>query len=389
MTVDRAEIRPQTPAARGLGCLRGRSVRADAAGVVADLVGQIGQPGLSAVLFFAHPGMDFDALAAGMAGAFDCPTMGCTTAGEMSSEHGLGEGSVVAVSLASERLAAHAVLLDGAQNGDGRAVGEATVALMERRRLGGGAGSFVLTLCDGLSMCEESLAAGVYGAAGGCALVGGSAGGGLDLRSTKIALDGRAVGSGAVVCVIETDHPFEIFHTHHFDASERRLVITAADPSTRRVLEIDGMPAAEGYARAIGAEPGSVGTQTFASRPLLLMIGGQRYLRSVMAVNADGSLSCACAVDTGLVLRVGEPGDLVGLLRSRMDALRGRVPRLAVTLGFDCVLRRMEITQRGLGAGVAGALRDAKLVGFSTFGEQYNGLHVNQTLTGVAIGGAA
>jgi hypothetical protein len=26
------------------------------------------------------------------------------------------------------------------------------------------------------------------------------------------------------------------------------------------------------------------------------------------------------------------------------------------------------------------------VVGFSTYGEQYNGIHVNQTFTGVAIG---
>lgn len=389
MAVERAGHGLKTPAAHGLKCRRGRTVRRDAAGAVADLVEQIGQPGLSAVLFFAHAGMDFDALAAGMADAFVCPTMGCTTAGEICDEGGLGDGSVVAVSLASGRLAAHASLLEGAETGDLSRVRQETATLMDRRVLGPGTGSFILTLCDGLSMCEEQLAAGVFAAAGGCGMVGGSAGGGMDMKSTKVALDGRTTDRGAVVCVVETDHPFEIFHSHHFEPSARRLVITAADPATRRVLEIDGLPAAEGYARAIGAEAGSVGTKTFASRPLMLMIDGGCYLRSVMAVNAGGSLTFACAVDTGLVLRVGEPGDLAGILRSQVDGLRARVPDLAVTLGFDCVLRRVEIMGRGLEAGVAGALRDAKMVGFSTFGEQFNGLHVNQTLTGVAIGGAA
>ena len=32
-------------------------------------------------------------------------------------------------------------------------------------------------------------------------------------------------------------------------------------------------------------------------------------------------------------------------------------------------------------------LKDLPFVGFSTYGEQFNGIHVNQTLTGVAIGG--
>jgi hypothetical protein len=29
------------------------------------------------------------------------------------------------------------------------------------------------------------------------------------------------------------------------------------------------------------------------------------------------------------------------------------------------------------------------VIGFSSYGEQYRGMHVNQTFTGIAIGGAA
>ena len=31
-------------------------------------------------------------------------------------------------------------------------------------------------------------------------------------------------------------------------------------------------------------------------------------------------------------------------------------------------------------------LRRQRVIGFNTYGEQYNGMHVNQTFTGVAIG---
>ena len=44
------------------------------------------------------------------------------------------------------------------------------------------------------------------------------------------------------------------------------------------------------------------------------------------------------------------------------------------------------MTQRGLVGSVEAVLRDYNVVGFSTYGEQYLGVHVNQTLTGVAIG---
>ena len=44
------------------------------------------------------------------------------------------------------------------------------------------------------------------------------------------------------------------------------------------------------------------------------------------------------------------------------------------------------MTHDGLKASVGEAFREQNAVGFSTYGEQYGGVHVNQTLTGIAFG---
>jgi hypothetical protein len=56
-------------------------------------------------------------------------------------------------------------------------------------------------------------------------------------------------------------------------------------------------------------------------------------------------------------------------------------------LGCDCILRRLELQQKGLLDEAPNVLRGADFIGFSTYGEQFNGIHVNHTLTGVALGG--
>ena len=38
---------------------------------------------------------------------------------------------------------------------------------------------------------------------------------------------------------------------------------------------------------------------------------------------------------------------------------------------------------------ISSILLENKVIGFSTYGEQFNSMHVNQTFTGVAIGYAA
>jgi len=47
------------------------------------------------------------------------------------------------------------------------------------------------------------------------------------------------------------------------------------------------------------------------------------------------------------------------------------------------------MTQRGLIDRVAQVFHDNNVVGFSSYGEQHLGVHVNQTLTGIAIGDLA
>ena len=54
-------------------------------------------------------------------------------------------------------------------------------------------------------------------------------------------------------------------------------------------------------------------------------------------------------------------------------------------LGFDCYLRKLEIDRKGLEPEASGRFRERRVVGFSTYGEQHLGVHVNQTFVGVAF----
>lgn len=49
--------------------------------------------------------------------------------------------------------------------------------------------------------------------------------------------------------LIQTPLPFKIFKTQHFVSESERLVVTEADVARRIVTEINGLPAAQEYAR--------------------------------------------------------------------------------------------------------------------------------------------
>ena len=104
-------------------------------------------------------------------------------------------------------------------------------------------------------------------------------------------------------------------------------------------------------------------------------------------MNDDESLTFFCAIDEGIVLTVAEGVDPVANFDGLIEGIEAEVGAPDLILGCDCILRRLEMEQRQLNAVMSERLARHRVVGFCAYGEQVNGMHVNQTFTGVAIGG--
>ncbi len=57
-----------------------------------------------------------------------------------------------------------------------------------------------------------------------------------------------------------------------------------------------------------------------------------------------------------------------------------------IILGCECVLRKREVQNKNLVEQSSLVMRRHNVMGFHTYGEQLNGLHINQTFTGIAFG---
>jgi len=119
-----------------------------------------------------------------------------------------------------------------------------------------------------------------------------------------------------------------------------------------------------------------------------VLVDGDSYVRSIQKVNADESLTFFCAIDEGLVLRLASGTDLVENLEQCFREVRTEIGPPQLVLGWDCILRKLEILETHLQDRVGRILQRNNTVGFNTYGEQFRGVHVNQTLSGVAIGTA-
>jgi hypothetical protein len=237
-----------------------------------------------------------------------------------------------------------------------------------------------------LSGREEAVARTLQEALGKIPLVGGSAGDGLNFGKTCVYVDGKFCTDCAALTLITTPLPFTVFKTQHFEPTDQRLVITEADTARRVAKEIDGLPAAEEYARLLGVDVSKLTPGLFAAWPMVVLIDGNNYVRSIREVNSDGSITFYCAIEDGVVLRVARGVDLVENLEDTFAGIRSRIGPLQLVIGCDCILRRTEIIQNHLEERVAQVFENNNAVGFNTYGEQFHGVHINQTLTGIAIG---
>jgi hypothetical protein len=374
------------------GIRRGHTQAADARQAVAQLSAQLHQPDLELVLFFCSPAYDLDQLGRAMAEAFPgVLTLGCTTAGEIT-PMGYLTGSLAGLSLSKSICRAHGVHIDRLGSfAFSEAVASVRAAVAAMASMMGpdfGQRTFAMLMIDGMSGAEDQVLSALHGGLGEIPLFGGSAGDDLAFQRTWVYKDGRFHTDMAALVLVHTPFPFRVFKTQHFIGSDTKMVITAADPLRRVVTEINAEPAGREFARMVGLEDvQDLTPMIFATHPVVVRVGGADYVRSIQKVNPDGSLSFFCAIDEGLVLSVARAVDPLDNLTQVFADVTAEIGPPQLIIGCECVLRSLEMERAQLKTRMGELLMANKVVGFNTYGEQFNAMHVNQTFTGVAIGG--
>jgi hypothetical protein len=372
------------------GIRLGHSVAKDARQAVSELFEAIEQPDTELVLFFCSSEYDLGTLAIEIDRWFGgSQIMGCTTAGEIGPS-GYRDHSLVGASFSKAICTAvtgHLERLQTFATTEGESLCQSLLQKLEAKApQATEQNSFAFLLVDGLSVREEAVARALQNALGRVPLAGGSAGDGMKFGKTHVYLDKAFRTDSAALTLITTPLPFKVFKTQHFVPTEHRLVITGADTARRIVKEINGLPAAHAYARILGIDETDVDPRRFAASPVVVMIGGNDYVRSIQKANPDGSLTFYCAIEEGLVLRVARGVNLMENLEQTLAEIEGEIGPLEFLLSCDCILRRLEVLEGHLEGRVGEVLKQNRAVGFSTYGEQFRGVHVNQTLTGIALG---
>ncbi len=348
---------------------------------VTALKEKIYQKEMAGVLFFCSSNYNLDLLEKSFKKHFDCPVIGCTTAGEIGTSY--TDDSLVAISFSSKAFKLTPMLIENIDQLDQTEIENLANNNSHHPTFKNRVG---FLLVDGMSGKEESVIDKIYHAFSPLEIIGGSAGDGLKFEKTFVYTEGAFHSNAAVFTVIETTLDIEAFKLQHFEPSDIDFVITEANPEKRIIYEIDGEPAAEYYASLLDVSIDELSPQLFSMHPTMLKIGDEWCLRSILKLNEDGSLLTACAIDTGLPITLGQAKDINIALKEKVSQIKEKFSTIHLTLGCDCLFRKLEILENGVKKDIESTLNKINFYGFNTYGEQYNSTHINQTLTAITFG---
>lgn len=370
--------------------IRFESTTKDEASVVSELQCHIAGSKVGLIIFFCSSEYNLDVLERLLVEGIPFDIAGCTTAGEIGTHYQTGGFVALCFLEAYFHVQVHLIeKIDDFGYRDALAIADKSAQNLAFNESLDRNNMFGFVLIDGLSMMEEIVIGLIYRVLENVPIAGGSAGDDLKFLETKVYAQGQFHSNAAVFFLVESKVPFEVFNLQHFIPSDKELVVTESDAKHRIVSEINGGVAADEYAAVIGVDVNELSEHIFAMHPLVLQVGDQWYVRSIKTVNADGTLVFSSAIDVGLPLTVAKGKHIVETLSHKVAALQKHFSSIDATLGCDCILRRLELQQKGLEEGIEEELQKIKFTGFSSYGEQYNWLHVNQTLTAITIGAKA
>ncbi len=361
-------------------------VRCDDPDSADQIAEQLGLGPFELVCLFVSPEADFDALVAATAHRFgDADVVACTTAGEIG-RGGYEDDQIIAVAFRKDHFKTASYAIVDLDKIDEQSVADTLIdaRLTLTQATPGWTSEFAFLMVDGLSLREEQLTAFLSAGLGPTPLFGGSSGDGTRFGQTWLARNGVVMKNAAIVVVARCDRPVRVFSLDHLVPTDKRMVVTSASPDIRVVHEINAEPAALEYARLLGLDPQQLDQFTFAEHPVVVRLGDAHHVRAIQQVKENHDLVFFSAINEGMVLTLATHDDIVAHLdRGLTDLAKHGKPEFI--LGCDCILRRIEAGRMQKTRAVSDVLSAHNVVGFSTYGEQIGALHVNQTLTGVAI----
>ncbi len=198
----------------------------------------------------------------------------------------------------------------------------------------------------------------------------------------QVAYNGGVYGNACIYAIIRSLHgKIRTYYENIYERTDLRLhQVTKVDTAHRRLIELDGRPAADVYCDTVQVSRDEI-VKTNSRYPFGRLLGKKIYVSDVAEVLPDGSLCCNKRLNPNDAICFLDYGRYRAIAQETVERLQQENPNRYFMLTGDCIHRYWLYEDEHFTAEHAkNLLKISPYAGSVCGGEQYHHQHINQSL---------
>jgi len=218
-------------------------------------------------------------------------------------------------------------------------------------------------------------------------VVGGSAGDDLKFKETLVSLNGEITSKGAVIVFVKTSCNFKIIKENIYHPTGESIVLTDVDINERKIVKIDNRNPVDVLSQKINIPKHQLGDKLL-EYPLGRVIGDETYICSFKNFDEQGRLYSYINVMPNTKLEILKSSHVMETVEATCKEIENEVHNVKFVFFINCILRTLDLKSMQHCSAVAKVYDKyfPSFCGYSSYGEQYNKLCLNQTVVMIAMG---
>lgn len=201
----------------------------------------------------------------------------------------------------------------------------------------------------------------------------------------KVSVNGTVYSNACAYAFVKNlSGKIKTYKENIYKPTNSRFVVTKTDTAEKKIISLDGRPAAQVYCETLNIPESKIETQTYEN-PFGRFIGKDIYIISIKQKQENG-IVCFKQVNEMDVLTILELDNVDRVISDTMTKIRQDFSNISGIFSVNCLFRYNLFSEHGYfdtylnmmnGLGIHG--------GFVGMGEHYNRQHINQSMTCVVF----
>jgi len=216
----------------------------------------------------------------------------------------------------------------------------------------------------------------------GILVVGGTAGGEEDGVRTCVSLNGQLFDDSSVFVLLHNEGGRIAFIKENiFVPTKHVFTVTDADPMDQVIYELDGIPAAQRIARALGVQEDELLAQ-LPMHPFGRIVGDDIFIAACDRIIDDDAVTTFSRIYNRTETVLLQLGDYRAIFDEALAHIEAEMPHPSFSFVANCVTRSKLLETDGCYSAFAEGLNRTlgAYVGVSGYGEQLGFEHLNHTM---------